>query len=326
MNITIALLQMTSCGNDQAANLAKGEEYCRRAQTMGADIALFPEMWNIGYTPYFPLEQETCNVWRAPEKWQDGVIPPYAALQEEREQWQAQAINRDDHFVTHFRTLARELDMAIAITYLERWQGAPRNTVSLIDRHGEIVLTYAKVHTCDFSMMEASCTPGDDFYVCDLDTAHGIVRIGTMICFDREFPESARILMLKGAELILTPNACPMEENRIGQFRARAYENMLGVALTNYAAPQENGHSIAFDPFVFDDHGSRNTLVVEAGENEGVFLATFDMDKLRDWRQREVLGNAFRKVHRYGALTALDVEHPFIRTNSNGEAYERGSR
>jgi predicted amidohydrolase len=42
-----------------------------------------------------------------------------------------------------------------------------------------------------------------------------------MICFDREFPESARILMLKGAELILTPNSCPLEENRIGQFRTR---------------------------------------------------------------------------------------------------------
>ena len=131
------------------------------------DISLFPEMWNIGYTPYFPLEQETCNVWRS-QKWQDGAIPPYAALHREREQWQAQAISRDDHFVTHFRALARESDMAIAITYLERWQGAPRNTVSLIDRHGEIVLTYAKVHTCDFSMMEAACTPGDDFYICDL--------------------------------------------------------------------------------------------------------------------------------------------------------------
>jgi len=326
MNITIALLQMTSCGNDQAANLAKGEEYCRHAKIMGADIALFPEMWNIGYTPYFPLDQEPCDVWRAPEKWQDGANSPYGALQQEREQWQAQAISRDDQFVTYFRTLARELDMAIAITYLERWQGAPRNTVSLIDRHGEIVLTYAKVHTCDFSMMEASCTPGDDFYVCNLDTGQGNVRVGTMICFDREFPESARILMLKGAELILTPNACPMEENRIGQFRARAYENMLGVALTNYAVPQENGHSIAFDPFVFDDNGSRNTLVVEAGGSEGIYLATFDIDRLRDWRQREVMGNAFRKVHRYSLLTSLDVENPFIRTNGNGEVYDRTSR
>src|SRR2546425_7595250 len=39
--------------------------------------------------------------------------------------------------------------MAIALTYLERWPGGPHDTVSLIDRHGELVLTYAKVNTCD---------------------------------------------------------------------------------------------------------------------------------------------------------------------------------
>ncbi len=48
--MTIALLQMIACGDDQEANLAKGEEFCRRARDMGADVAVFPEMWNIGYT------------------------------------------------------------------------------------------------------------------------------------------------------------------------------------------------------------------------------------------------------------------------------------
>lgn len=71
---------------------------------------------------------------------------------------------------------------------------------------------------------------GEDFYVADLDTESGIVKVGAMICFDREFPESARILMLKGAEIILVPNACPLEINRLSQLRARAYKNMLGIA------------------------------------------------------------------------------------------------
>ncbi len=133
--------------------------------------------------------------------------------------------------------------------------------------------------------------------------------------------------MLKGAELILTPNACLMETNRIGQFRARAYENMAGVALTNYAAPQENGHSVAFDPIAFDAQGnSRDTLVIEAGENEGIYLATFDLDIIRAYREHEVWGNAFRKPHRYGLLASLDVEHPFIRTNDQGELYDRSTR
>ena len=70
-----------------------------------------------------------------------------------------------------------------------------------------------------------------------------------MICFDREFPESARILMLQGAELILTPNACPMEINRLAQLRGRAYENMLAIATCNYPAgvPDCNGGSTVFD-------------------------------------------------------------------------------
>jgi predicted amidohydrolase len=328
--LTIALLQMTACGTDQGANLAKGEAFCRRAREMGADIALFPEMWNIGYAGFCPPATATTDLWRAPESWSaDGreTSVDDVELRAARAAWQARAIGRDDPFVVHFRRLAAELGMAIALTYLERWPGAPRNSVSLIDRHGEIVMTYAKVHTCDFDPQEDACTPGDDFSVCDLDTALGPVKIGAMICYDREFPERARVLMLKGAELILTPNACRLEANRIGQFRARAFENMVGVAMANYAAPQINGHSVAFDPFVVDDVGNmRDTLVVEAGETEGVYLAPFDLDRLRAYRTRETMGNAFRRPHRYGALTSLDAEPPFVRVNAAGERYDTTKR
>jgi len=283
---------MTACGNDQGANQAKGKAFCRQASEMEADIALFPEMWNIGYTFHDPAQPNA------------------------RETWQAQAIGQDDDFAVRFKELAKELNMAIALTYLERWPGAPRNSVSIIDRHGEIVMTYAKVHTCDFDK-EAALTPGDEFYVCTLDTDAGDVKIGAMICFDREFPESARILMLKGAELILTPNACTLGENRLGQFRARAYENMVGVAMANYAAPQANGHSVAFDAVAFDENGDAvESLIVKAGEREGVYLAEFDMDKIRTYRARETWGNAFRKPRCYGLLASPKVEQPFIRTSA----------
>lgn len=53
--------------------------------------------------------------------------------------------------------------------------------------------------------------PGDSFPVASLDTAAGPVQVGAMICYDRESPETARILALGGAEVILVPNACPME-------------------------------------------------------------------------------------------------------------------
>ena len=289
----VALLQMTGCGNDKNANLAKGDAFCRRARTMGADIALFPEMWSVGMTFYDPNR--------------DG----------DRERWQALAISRDDPSIIHFQHLARELDMAIALTYLEKWNGAPRNSVSLIDRHGEILLTYAKVHTCEFDV-ESALTPGDGFPVCGLDTEQGEVKIGFMICYDREFPESARILMLEGAELILTPNACTLDEHRLSQFKTRAYENMVGVAMTNYAAPQNNGHSTAFDgvAYLVPDGEPRDTLIIEAGELEDVYIAAFDIDSIRAYRERETWGNAYRRPRLYERLTSEEVEPPFVRTDA----------
>ena len=137
-----------------------------------------------------------------------------------------------------------------------------------------------------------------------------------MICFDREFPESARILMLKGAEIALTPNACELEANRLGQFRARAYENMVGLAMANYASPQENGHSAAYDGIAFDSGGSRETCLVQADGREGIFLAGFDLVRLRAYRSDEVWGNAYRKASRYGMLTSTAVEEPFVRKDN----------
>lgn len=290
--ITVALLQISANGADQSSNLSKGVQFCRQAAQMGADIALFPEMWNIGYTSF------------------DHEGP--GAHQE----WENQAIDRGSDFVSIHQELAAELNMAIALTYLEKWPWSPRNVVSLIDRHGVIQFTYAKVHTCDFDPMEAALTPGEDFFVASLDTTKGDVNIGALICFDREFPESARILMLKGAELILTPNACELEINRLCQYRSRAYENMLSLALANYPNPQCNGHSLAFDGIAFDDNGSRDMLVVEAGQAEGIYLAEFDLDDLREYRQNETWGNAFRKPDRYHFLISNDIQEPFIRTEA----------
>ena len=69
------------------------------------------------------------------------------------------------------------------------------------------------MHICDFGEEddEGVLDAGDHFITKDLDTRKGIIQVGSMICYDREFPESARILMLQGAELILVPNACSME-------------------------------------------------------------------------------------------------------------------
>ena len=285
--LRIALLQIAFDGDA----LAEGERSCREAKAGGADIALFPEMWNIGY--------------RLPEVGSDP-----AALA-------AQAVTADSDFVRHFADLARELDMAIAITYLERWNPAPRNTVSLIDRHGETLFTYAKVHTCDFEA-EAALTPGDRFEVASLDTKIGPVEVGAMVCFDREFPESARILSLGGAEVILVPNACPMDEIRWATLKVRAFENMVVVALANYAEPDDNGGSAAYHPMAWDgpDGPPMDTTIVRAGAEEAIIYADIDLGALRAWRATETQGDAYRKPAAYGRLLSNEPHAPFRRPDS----------
>lgn len=285
--LKIALLQISPCGSLDN-NLEKGIQSCRQAKKMEADIALFPEMWSCGYDIYSRTAYE----------------------------WMKDAIPADSAFVESFRHLARELDMAIGITLLEKYKDGVRNTLLLFDRHGEKKLTYAKVHTCDFSV-ERNLTPGEAFYVTDLDTAQGNVKVGAMICYDREFPESARILMLKGAELILVPNACPMEINRLCQLRARAYENMLAVATCNYPenVPDCNGRSTVFDSVAYlpDEEDSRDMCILDAGVEEGIYIAELDLEQLREYRKNEVHGNTYRHPLKYGVLTKTGVEEPFIR-------------
>lgn len=285
--LKIALLQIAPC-DSLNENLKKGMGACRKAREMGADIALFPEMFSNGYRIYGrPVEE-----------------------------WQAEAIPADGEFVGAFGKLAKELNMAIGITLLERYDGDPRNALVLFDRFGERRLSYSKVHTCDFDV-ERNLTPGEDFYVTELDTACGPVKVGAMICYDREFPESARILMLKGAELILTPNACPMEINRLSQLRARAFENMLAVVTCNYpgTVPDCNGGSSAFDGVAYlpDLEGSRDTCILQAGEEEGIYIARLDLEQLRAYRACEAHGNAWRHPKKYGLLVEAKIEASFIR-------------
>ncbi len=280
MNIKIAFAQILS-GKDLDENLSIGKKACIEAKEKGADIMLFPEMWSDGYF----LPQDEAELRKL-------------------------AIRRDSDFISAFRDLAADLRMAIGITFLEAFDPKPLNSVVFFDRLGNEILHYSKVHTCAFDD-EAALSSGEDFYTADLDLGRGTVKIGAMICFDREFPESARILMLKGAELILAPNACPMEINRLSALRTRAYENMVAVATCNYPAgqPDCNGHSSLFDgvPWVRELPGVRDMCVMEAPEEPGVYLGTLDLDLLRNHRSGDIMGDKYRHPEKYGILSDPEV-------------------
>ena len=275
MKIKIAMLQLLPEASIEQ-NLKKGLDACIEAKKLGADIALFPEMWSTGYK--ISLDQK---------------------------ELESQSINKNSNFILSFKKLAQELNLAIGITFLETNNPKPLNSVIFFDKKGNEVLHYSKVHTCDFDV-EKVLSSGDDFYVADLDLGFTKVKIGTMICFDREFPESARVLMLKGAEIILAPNACPMEINRLSALRTRAYENMLAVCTCNYPAgqPDCNGHSTLFDGVAWlrEEDGVRDMCVFEAPETEGIYLAEVDLDLLRNYRENEIMEWKYRKAKSYQIL------------------------
>ena len=139
-----------------------------------------------------------------------------------------------------------------------------------------------------------------------------------MICYDREYPESARILMLKGAEIILVPNDCGSMQPRIRALSTRAYENMVAVAMANPNGDNA-GCSCAFSPICWDRNGEcvDNTVLLADDKTEGIFYAEFDMEAIRDYRRREMLGNTFRKVEAYSQLLSKEIKEPFIRPGQN---------
>lgn len=292
--LKVAMVQHKAVPNDKNSNLQLAIQYVCEAKHIGADIVLFPEMWSNGYAPPF-----------------DGAFddPMRSDFGKERTKWIENAIAGDSEYIATLKDTAKQLHIGICATYLSKTSSRPQNTAIIIDRDGSVILDYAKVHTCDFSL-EKLLQSGNDFKVCEFDG----VQIGVMICYDREFPESARVLMLKGAEIILVPNACDMNPARMNQLSTRAFENMVGIAMANY--PNGNwGNSCAFSPIVFDRDGNYldNTIIKTTDVSEQILIAEFDMDRIRLYRSTETWGNAYRKPQSYSDLLSEQVSEPFVR-------------
>jgi predicted amidohydrolase len=134
---------------------------------------------------------------------------------------------------------------------------------------------------------DVGCSAGESFEVCVLSGTEGHLRVGAMICADREFPEPATQLMRNGAELIIVPNACTWDEVRTAGLKTRAFENLTAVAMANYPKPIANGQSQAYTCVPWEDGRAKEMLIASAGEQEEVLLATIDIDEIRAFRDLE---------------------------------------
>src|SRR5207245_5115917 len=111
-----------------------------------------------------------------------------------------------------------------------------------------------------------------------LSGAGGEVGVGATSCPDREFPEPATELMRNGAQLIVVPNACDWDDVRTAGLKTRAFENLVGVAMTNYPSPVNNGESQAYTCVPWRDGKAKQMLIAKADEQEQIRLASFDID------------------------------------------------
>jgi predicted amidohydrolase len=216
----IALVQRQAAGADPGENLRRGIEACAEAAQMGADLILFPELWQIGYAG---CSDES-----------DKVEPSWIL-----------AIKDSDSWLDEFAKAAKTHEIAVVPTYL-REERLGADAAAVTDRSGELLSVYRTVHLCK-STWERPLIAGSSLEAVDVDTAAGPLRLGVMICYDREFPEAAPVLALDGAELILCPNAYLLCDDQIAQVRVRAFENAAAAAVANYPLPGMNGRSCIFD-------------------------------------------------------------------------------
>lgn len=290
----IAIVQETRDPYDRKYNTEKGLSIVKKAKERGADIVLFPECWITGYD--FPSVNEKLPLNEIIK------LPQF-------KEWNGLAIDENSQYIQEFCNISKKLNIGIVITGYTKGINRPQNSAFVINKSGEILMKYSKVHTCDFAD-ERMLESGYEFKVCDFDG----IKLGIMICYDREYPESARILMLKGAELILVPNDCGSMLPRVQVLSTRAYENMVGVVMAN--PPRKNaGCSCAFSPIVWDKNGVPidNTIVLADDRTEDIFIAEYDIEKLRDYRSHEMMGNTYRKVKAYDELLNAEIKEPFKR-------------
>jgi predicted amidohydrolase len=273
----IVLVQQRAAQGQPTENAARGLNAVRCAHDQAADLVVFPELWQIGYAPC-PAE-------------------PAA-----RAAWLRLAIDDGDPWLAGFCAEAARLSLPLVVTFLHRTGAGPASAAAVIGADGAVALIHHKVHVADFTW-ETVLRPGEAFRTANVTTRAGKIRLGVMTCFDREFPESARALALAGAELIVCPNACLLCDDRIGQFRARAFENMTAVALANYPVPLMNGRSCVFDGIAVRKNRPRDHSLVMAGPRAALVGADLNLPALREYRATGLWRSDRRRPVAYQALT-----------------------
>lgn len=287
-NVTLAATQM-ACSWDIESNIARAEALVRDAAGRGAQIVLIQELFA---TPYFCQDQSAEFFVHA---------RPFDG----------------NPLIARFATIAAELGVVLPVSYFEKAGKAFFNSVAIVDADGTVLGNYRKSHIPD--------GPGytEKFYFSPGDTGFKAWRtrfatIGVGICWDQWFPEAARAMALKGAEVLLYPTAIGSEPQDAGidsaghwqrAMQGSAASNIMPLVASNRIGtePGQKGTEITFygSSFIADSTGAK---VAEADRTtETVLTATFDLDAIEAQRRAWGLFRD-RRPQLYGPLMTLDGE------------------
>jgi N-carbamoylputrescine amidase len=280
-SVVVAAIQCR-LGGARADNLARVEGHVREAAALGAHVILPPELFE---GPYF--------------------------CREEKAEHFAQARSlEEDEAVARMREVARELGVVVPVSFFERAGQVHYNSVAVVDADGSVLGVYRKSHIPDGPGYEEKFyfRPGDTGFRV-WPTRHGTIGVG--ICWDQWFPESARAMMLLGAELLLYPTAIGSEphepdlDTRDPWQRAmvgHAVSNVVPVVAANRIG-DEDGQRFYGSSFIADARGDK---LAELGRaDEGVIVASFELDALA--RTRAAWGFfRDRRPELYDVLTTAD--------------------
>ena len=270
-NITVAALQM-QCSKNVEENIAKAEKMVRETAAKGAQVILLPELFEREYF-----------------------------CQQRRYDFYKYALPVDENpAVKAARKLAKELNVVLPISFYEKDGNVLYNSLAWIDADGSILGIYRKTHIPDdhFYQEKFYFTPGNTGFMV-FDTKYG--RLGAGICWDQWFPETARVLALKGAEIIFYPTAIGsepiLETDSMPHWRrcmqGHSASNLVPVVAANRIGKEdvepceENAglkSSLIFygSSFITDETGE---LIQSASrDREEILIQSFDLDQIAENR------------------------------------------
>ena len=283
--VKVAATQM-SCSWEIEENITKAKKIIHDASDQGANIILLQELFQ---TPYFCIEYDE-KIFRLAKPFKDNAI------------------------INEMSAIAKKLNVVLPISYFEKENNAYYNSIAVIDSDGKILGNYRKSHIPDGAgyLEKYYFNPGDTGFKV-WDTKFG--KLGIAICWDQWFPEVARIMTLKGADILFYPTAIG-DEPRMSEYdssfawqrvmQGHAAANIISVVASNRIGFESvKGQTNGFygKSFICDRTGE---IIAEASrDKEEIIIAEIDIEEDHLFRRNWGLFRD-RRVDLYKELLTLD--------------------